>query len=49
LAAQVYRWDFNVFDFAQSVKGKPLYNVTMALLQDQGLLVSLQCVATHHV
>lgn len=35
---QVYRWDFNVFDFAQSVKGKPLYNVTMALLQDQGLL-----------
>jgi hypothetical protein len=43
----VYRWDFNVFDFAQSVKGKPLYNVTMALLQDQGLLVSLQSRATH--
>jgi hypothetical protein len=46
LSAQVYRWDFNVFDFAQSVKGKPLYNVTMALLQDQGLLVRMGCIAT---
>lgn len=38
LARQVYRWDFNVFEFADRAAGRPLYNVTLALLEDQGLL-----------
>lgn len=38
LAGQLYKWDFSVFDLHKLTGGRPLYNVTMALLQDQGLL-----------
>jgi len=42
LPLQLYKWDFSVFDLHKLTGGRPLYNVTMALLQDQGLLVRLQ-------
>ena len=37
---QLYDWTFNVFELAERSGGRPLYVVTMALLEDQGLLVS---------
>lgn len=40
LRVQVYNWDFNVFDVHKQTGGRPLFHVTMALLEDQGLFVS---------
>lgn len=40
LCWQVYDWDFNVFDVHKQTGGRPLFHVTMALLEDQGLFVS---------
>lgn len=41
LCWQVYDWDFNVFDVHKQTGGRPLFHVTMALLEDQGLFVSI--------
>ena len=38
-SVQVYDWDFNMFEVDRASGGRPLYTATMALLQDQGLLV----------
>jgi hypothetical protein len=40
---QLYKWDFSVFDLEKLTGGRPLYHVTLALLKDQGLLVSVAC------
>jgi hypothetical protein len=36
---QLYEWDFSVFELGKQSGGRPLFHVSMALLQDQGLLV----------
>jgi hypothetical protein len=38
--SQLYNWDFSVFDLNKASNGRPLFSVTLALLKDQGLLVS---------
>jgi hypothetical protein len=38
---QVYDWSFDVFDVARRTGGRPLYAVTMALFEEEGLLVRL--------
>lgn len=35
----MYEWDFNVFQLAERSSGRPLYVVTLALLDAEGLLV----------
>jgi hypothetical protein len=37
---QVYDWSFDVFDVARRTGGRPLYAVTMALFEEEGLFVS---------
>lgn len=44
---QLYKWDFSVFDLHKLTKGRPLYHVTMGLLQDQGLLVRVPSLCRH--
>lgn len=38
---QVYDWDFNVFELDRLSGRRPLFAVTMALLDEQGLLVGV--------
>jgi hypothetical protein len=37
---QVFSWDFNVFELAETTKGQPLFVVTISLLETFDLLVS---------
>lgn len=38
---QVYKWDFNVFDYSRECGDRPLTNLTLQMLEDQQLLVSI--------
>lgn len=43
-SSQVYRWDFNVFDFSKKAKDQHvLLELVQILLEDYGLLVSCTC------